>query len=87
MKKEYDFSKGTIHRKPLLDKTKTKVQTSVRIDADIFLWLQEESHENHIPYQTLMNKYLRETMEKPADKLSIEARVEALEKKIFKKAK
>jgi hypothetical protein len=47
-----------------------------------FLWLQEEAEKQHMPYQALMNKYLREAMNKP----SLENRLAALEKAIFKKA-
>lgn len=82
MKKEYDFSKGKVRKKPFLNVKETKVQTSVRIDADIFLWLQAEAEKQHIPYQTLLNKYLRDAMDKP----SIESRLAAIEKAVFKKA-
>lgn len=82
MKKEYDFSKGKVRKKPILNVKETKVQTSVRIDADIFLWLQAEAEKQHIPYQTLLNKYLRDAMDKP----SIESRLAAIEKAVFKKA-
>lgn len=82
MKKEYNFSKGTVRKKPALNAKETKVQTSVRIDADLFIWLQKESERTHIPYQTLLNKHLRDCMEKP----SVESRLEAIEKAVFKKA-
>lgn len=82
MKKEYDFSKGKARKKPAMNPKETKIQTSVRIDGDIFLWLQDEAEKQHIPYQTLLNKYLREAMNKP----SIESRLSAIEKAVFKKA-
>lgn len=82
MKKEYDFSKGKVRKKPALNPKETKVQTSVRIDADIFLWLQAEADKQYLPYQTLLNKYLRDAMSKP----SIESRLAAIEKAVFKKA-
>ncbi|WP_415063199.1 BrnA antitoxin family protein [Bdellovibrio sp.] len=81
MKKEYDFSKGKVRKKPKLNPKETKVQTSVRIDADIFLWLQKEAGKQHLPYQSLLNKYLRDTMERP----SVESRLAAIEKAVFKK--
>lgn len=81
MKKEYNFSKAKVRKKPTLNAKESKIQTSVRIDADIFLWLQEEAEKQHTPYQALMNKYLREAMGKP----SLENRLAALEKAIFKK--
>ncbi|WP_347358094.1 BrnA antitoxin family protein [Bdellovibrio sp.] len=82
MKKEYDFSKGKVRKKAALNPKEAKVQTSVRIDADIFLWLQAEADKQHLPYQTLLNKYLRDAMSKP----SIESRLSAIEKAVFKKA-
>ena len=82
MKKEYDFSKGKVRKKPILNAKETKVQTSVRIDADIMLWLQKEADKQHTGYQTLLNKCLREAMNKP----TVENRLEAIEKIIFKKA-
>lgn len=82
MKKEYDFSKGKVRKKPVLNAKETKVQTSIRIDADIFSWLQTEADKQHLPYQTLLNKYLRDVMNKP----SIESRIAAIEKAVFKKA-
>ena len=82
MKKEYNFSKGQIKKKSLLDSKSSKIQTSIRIDADIFLCLQTQSEIQHIPYQSLMNKFLREAMEKP----SVESRLSAIEKALFKKA-
>ena len=81
MKKEYNFSKAKLRKKPILNAKESKIQTSVRIDADVFLWLQEEAKKQHAPYQALMNKYLRETMGKP----SLESRLTALEKAILKK--
>ncbi len=81
MKKEYDFSKAKVHKKPILNAKETKIQTSIRIDADIFSWLQAEAHKEHIPYQTLLNKYLRAVMDRP----SFESRLAAIEKAIFKK--
>ncbi|WP_374032445.1 BrnA antitoxin family protein [Bdellovibrio bacteriovorus] len=82
MKKDYDLTKGKVRKKPALNPKETKIQTSVRIDGDIFLWLQAEAERQHIPYQTLMNKYLREVMSKP----SIESRLSAIEKAVFKRA-
>ena len=82
MKKEYNLSKAKLRTKPKLNAKEAKVQTSVRIDADIFIWLQNQSEIQHTPYQALMNKYLREAMNRP----SVENRIAALEKAIFKKA-
>ena len=79
MKKEYDFSKGKV-RGPVSDPKTSKIQTSIRIDADVMNWLQSQSQAQSIPYQTFINKLLREAFQKP----SLEKRVEALEKKFDK---
>jgi uncharacterized protein (DUF4415 family) len=42
-----------------------KISKTFRIDADIFLWLQKEAERTGIPYQTLMNAKLRESMNLP----------------------
>ena len=42
-----------------------KISKTFRIDADVFMWLQEESEKTGIPYQTLMNAKLRESMHLP----------------------
>ena len=80
MKKEYDFSKAK-KVGPIADPKTTKIQTSIRLDGDVMLWLQSTAHEQSIPYQTFNNKLLREAMVKP----SIEERVEKLEHKLAQK--
>ena len=80
LKNGFDFKNATVHKGPLLDPKATKVQTSIRIDGDVMLWLQKTAHEQSIPYQTFINKLLREAMQKP----SLEKRVEELEKKFDK---
>lgn len=42
-----------------------KISKTFRIDGDVFMWLQEESEKTGIPYQTLMNAKLRESMNLP----------------------
>ena len=42
-----------------------KISKTFRIDADVFLWLQEESERTGIPYQTLLNAKLRESKNLP----------------------
>lgn len=79
-KNGFDFNKANVHKGPLLDPKTTKVQTSIRLDGDVMLWLQTSAHEQSIPYQTFINKLLREAMQKP----SLEKRVEELEKKFDK---
>jgi len=82
MKKEYDFSKGKVRRTPIADVKSTKIQTSIRLDHDIFEWARKEAESLGVGYQTFLNMKLKESMEKP----SIEARVESLEKKLLKRA-
>jgi uncharacterized protein (DUF4415 family) len=81
MKKEYDFSKGKLSG-PVVNPKETKLKTSIRLDLDLVMWLQKQAHSESVPYQTLVNKYLREIMSKPA----LEERVAAIEKKLKKKA-
>lgn len=40
-----------------------KVSTTIRLDDDIILFFKKLSKEKHIPYQALINKYLRERVE------------------------
>ena len=82
MKKEYDFSKGKVHKGPIVDSKTAKVQTSIRLDYEIMEWAQNEAEKFGIGYQTFLNMKLKEAMEKP----SIEERVEVLEKKVLKRA-
>lgn len=81
MKRQYDFSKGTVRRKPILNSKNTKVQTSIRLDGEIMNWAQRESQKMGIAYQTFLNMKLKEAMEQP----SLEERVKILEKKLLKK--
>jgi uncharacterized protein (DUF4415 family) len=79
-KSGFDFKKAIVHKTSLLDPRATKVQTSIRLDGDVMLWLQKTAHGQAIPYQTFINKLLREAMQKP----SLEKRVEELERKFGK---
>lgn len=82
MKKEYDLSKlKKVGRGAAATPKGTKVQTSIRLDGDIMVWAQSEAHGLGVGYQTFLNMKLREAMEKP----SIVQRLEAIEKKVFKK--
>lgn len=56
MKKRYDFSKAV---KNPYAKRVTK-QLTIRLDVDTLGYFQELSQELAIPYQTLMNMYLRD---------------------------
>ena len=56
MKKEYDFSKAK--RNPFASRLKR--QLTIRLDQTTIAYFKELSEETSIPYQTLINLYLRE---------------------------
>ena len=56
MKKHYDFSKAI--RNPYAKRLKK--QLTIRLDAETLHYFQELASEMSVPYQTLMNMYLRE---------------------------
>lgn len=65
MKKEYELKKmKRVHRSPL-DPKETKIAMTLRIDGDVILWLRQEAERTGIPYQTLLNSKLRESMTLP----------------------
>ena len=55
MKKRYDFSKSA--RNPYLKKPKK--QLTIRLDEDTIEYFRSLSEESGIPYQSLINLYLR----------------------------
>lgn len=56
MRKEYDFSKA----KPNPYAKRLKRQVTIRLDARTVEYFQALAQECDIPYQTLINLYLRE---------------------------
>lgn len=56
MKKEYDFSKGK--KNPYI--AALKKQVTIRIDTETINYFKNLSENNDIPYQTLINLYLRD---------------------------
>jgi len=56
MKKDYDFSKGV--KNPYAKRLKR--QLTIRLDHDTIEYFRKMADELGIPYQTLMNMYLRE---------------------------
>ncbi len=56
MKKEYDFSKGK--KNPYI--AALKKQVTIRLDAETIYYFKHLSEDNGIPYQTLINLYLRD---------------------------
>ena len=84
MKKEYDFSKGKVNRKPLADPKTSKVLTSIRLDGVVFQWFMTESVRSGIPYQTLINSFLKQAIETPSPK-ELAERLKSVENVVFKK--
>jgi len=56
MRKEYDFSKAV--KNPYINKLKKQI--TIRIDEDAIKYFKEISNEIGIPYQNLINMYLRD---------------------------
>ena len=59
MKKQYDFSKSV--KNPYIKKLKKQI--SIRIENDTVEYFKKLASEIDIPYQNLMNMYLRECAE------------------------
>lgn len=62
MKPEYDLSKMKSRRNPYA--ARLKKQLTLRLDPDVIDYFKELSAEKGIPYQTLINLYLRDCMAK-----------------------
>lgn len=58
MRKEYDFSKMKSRRNPYASKLKRQV--TIRMGDDVVEYFKKLSEETGIPYQTLINLYLRD---------------------------
>jgi len=56
MKKQYDFSKAK--KNPYIQDLKKQV--TIRLDSDIIDYFKKLSQDSDIPYQTLINLYLRD---------------------------
>jgi uncharacterized protein (DUF4415 family) len=62
MKKEYDLSKMKSRKNPYA--RKLKKQITLRLDPDVIEYFKAQSEEQGIPYQTLINLYLRDCQAK-----------------------
>ena len=62
MKKEYDLSKLKSRKNPFA--SKLKKQVTIRMGSDVVDYFKEMSEETGIPYQSLINLYLRDCMAK-----------------------
>ncbi len=58
MKKEYDFSKMKGHKNPYAKKLKKQV--TLRLGTDVIEYFKGLAEETGIPYQNLINLYLRD---------------------------
>ena len=58
MKKHYDFSKMTGRKNPYAKHLKQPV--TMRLDRDTVTYFKSMAEETGIPYQTLINLYLRD---------------------------
>jgi len=58
MKKEYDFSKMKSRKNPYASKLKRQV--TIRMGDDVIRYFKEMAEETGIPYQSLINLYLRD---------------------------
>lgn len=56
MKKEYDFSESV--KNPYA--AKLKQQVTIRLDKDVIGYFKQLAEETGVPYQTLINSYLRD---------------------------
>jgi uncharacterized protein (DUF4415 family) len=66
MKREYDFAKMTGRRNPYAKRLKKQV--TLRLGLDVIEYFKQLAEETGIPYQNLINLYLREcaqTRKKP----------------------
>lgn len=62
MKSEYDFSKMQARRNPYASKLKRPV--SMRLSEDVVDYFKEMAKEAGVPYQSLINLYLRDCVMK-----------------------
>ena len=60
MKKEYDFSKSK--KNPYAKQLKKQV--TIRLDEDTIVYFKSLSEDNGIPYQSLINLYLKDCAQK-----------------------
>jgi len=61
MKQEYDLSKMKSRKNPYA--RRLKKQLTLRLDPDVIEYFKSQTEEYGIPYQTLINHYLRDCME------------------------
>jgi predicted DNA binding CopG/RHH family protein len=62
MKTEYDFSKMKSRKNPYA--SKLKKQVTIRMSENIIDYFKDMANETGIPYQSLINLYLRDCVSK-----------------------
>ena len=68
MKRNYDFSKA--RRGPVIRTPRSKTRITIRIDGDVLEWFRKQVHAaGGGSYQTMMNRALREHMERQEEPL------------------
>ena len=60
MRKEYDFAKMKGRKNPYAGKLKKQI--TIRIGVDVLEYFKELADETGIPYQNLINLYLRDCL-------------------------
>lgn len=58
MRAEYDFSKMKSRKNPYASKLKKPI--TMRVSEDVIEYFKEMAEENGVPYQSLINLYLRD---------------------------
>lgn len=61
MRQEYDFDKMKGHRNPYAKHLKKQV--TIRIGVDVINYFKEMAEETGVPYQNLINLYLRDCVQ------------------------
>ncbi len=61
MRKEYDFSQLKGRKNPYAKKLKRQI--TIRIGVDIINYFKEMAEQTGVPYQNLINLYLRDCVE------------------------
>lgn len=58
MKQEYDLKKMKSRKNPYINRLKEQI--TIRIDKNTITYFKELSEQNGLPYQSLINLYLRD---------------------------
>ena len=73
MKKEYSLKGKEIRRGPIAS-PEAKVLKSLRLDPEVLVWFREEGERQGIPYQTLINATLKQSMQNGSKDIKEEIR-------------